>query len=67
MACLSLQEHDQLVRQRTCNPMFGFRGFFESDINFAPTFKYDPYSTSYDTSEKRRVPAYCDRVSVLNK
>ncbi|KAJ3415822.1 hypothetical protein HDV05_004095 [Chytridiales sp. JEL 0842] len=57
-----LMDYDQLIRQMTSNSLFGFRGFNEAPINFAPTFKYDPFTTSYDTSEKKRVPAYCDRI-----
>ena len=29
---------------------------------FAPTFKYDKSSSNYDTSQKRRVPSWTDRV-----
>jgi hypothetical protein len=39
-----------------------FQGMREGFIKFAPTYKFDRGSQVYDTSEKRRVPAYCDRV-----
>jgi phosphatidylinositol-bisphosphatase len=39
-----------------------FKNFFEGDINFAPTYKYDLFSDDYDTSEKCRAPAWTDRV-----
>lgn len=31
-------------------------------MNFDPTYKYDDNSDIYDTSEKNRIPAWCDRV-----
>lgn len=39
-----------------------FKGYTEGKINFEPTYKYDVGTDTYDTSEKRRAPAYCDRV-----
>lgn len=33
-------------------------------MNFAPTFKYDDHSDTYDTSKKNRTPAWCDRILI---
>ncbi|KAH6566030.1 hypothetical protein BASA60_009682 [Batrachochytrium salamandrivorans] len=57
-----LWENDQLRRQKSLNPSFGLRDFEEAALSFAPTFKYKRGTTLYDTSEKMRIPAYCDRI-----
>ncbi|KAL9129500.1 MAG: hypothetical protein Q9217_002060 [Psora testacea] len=57
-----LLERDQLLVSRRRNPAFRLRTFRESPISFAPTYKYDVGSDRYDTSEKRRAPAWCDRI-----
>ncbi|KAI9351494.1 Endonuclease/exonuclease/phosphatase [Obelidium mucronatum] len=57
-----LLEHDQLTIQLKTNPQFSLRAFSEGPIAFAPTFKYNLNSNEYDTSEKKRVPAWCDRI-----
>ncbi|KAF8632419.1 hypothetical protein AX17_004860 [Amanita inopinata Kibby_2008] len=58
----NLLAYDQLLREIKNNRACRFRGFSEGSIMFAPTYKYDPRSNEYDTSEKRRSPAWCDRV-----
>ena len=57
-----LLERDQLLLSRRKNPGFRLRAFQESPITFAPTYKYNLHSDDYDSSEKRRSPAWCDRV-----
>ncbi|KAI0759751.1 DNase I-like protein [Trametes elegans] len=54
--------HDQLRKEMKFNRGFRLRTFSEGPLNFAPTYKYDRRSDEYDTSEKARTPAWCDRV-----
>ncbi|KAF8075794.1 Endonuclease/exonuclease/phosphatase [Lyophyllum atratum] len=58
----SLYPHDQLLREIKFNRACRFRGFSEGQLTFPPTYKYDPRTDEYDTSEKRRSPAWCDRI-----
>ncbi len=39
-----------------------FFEFQEQPITFNPSFKYDVGTDTFDTSEKRRAPSYCDRI-----
>ena len=57
-----LLERDQLLVSRRRNPNFALRALHEDVVTFAPTYKYDIRSDEYDTSEKRRSPAWCDRI-----
>ena len=57
-----LLERDQLLLSKKKNPGFRLRAFQESPIKFAPTYKYNVNTDDYDTSEKRRAPAWCDRI-----
>lgn len=57
-----LLAYDQLKRQVVKNPGFRLRSFTEHNITFPPTYKYDPGTDRYDTSDKQRAPAWCDRI-----
>ncbi|WEW60112.1 Inositol-1,4,5-trisphosphate 5-phosphatase 1 [Emydomyces testavorans] len=39
-----------------------FQYYSEGPITFPPTYRYDNGTDVYDTSEKRRIPAWCDRI-----
>ncbi|KAG0243878.1 hypothetical protein BGW41_001067 [Actinomortierella wolfii] len=56
----TLLKHDQLVTQKILNKTF--QEFEEGPISFPPTYKFDVGTDTYDTSEKRRVPSYTDRI-----
>ena len=42
-----LQANDQLVKQKKEKKCF--KGFHEGEINFKPTYKYDPGTDNWDT------------------
>ncbi|PYI28093.1 DNase I-like protein [Aspergillus indologenus CBS 114.80] len=55
-----LYDNDQLNLQMLAGRAFHF--YTEGPITFPPTYKYDIGNDHYDTSEKARIPAWCDRV-----
>lgn len=55
-----LIDNDQLSMMLPIDPTF--RGLIEGPLTFRPTYKYDLYSDMYDTSYKRRIPAWTDRI-----
>ncbi|KAJ1463577.1 Endonuclease/exonuclease/phosphatase [Pelagophyceae sp. CCMP2097] len=56
----ALEFSDQLTRERAARR--AFCGFAEGRVAFAPTFKYDKQAGTYDSSKKRRVPSWTDRI-----
>ncbi|KAL5209852.1 hypothetical protein ABZP36_005475 [Zizania latifolia] len=65
----TLLEHDQL-RSEVVSEGGAFRGWNEGAVTFSPTYKYYPNSDTYcgggaqgrRKGEKRRAPAWCDRI-----
>lgn len=55
-----LLESDQLRRQMAAKNCF--HNFQEGAIRFQPSYKYNTGTDQWDSSEKRRPPAWCDRV-----
>uniref|UniRef100_A0A7S3JQC5 Inositol polyphosphate-related phosphatase domain-containing protein n=1 Tax=Aureoumbra lagunensis TaxID=44058 RepID=A0A7S3JQC5_9STRA len=55
-----LSKYDELTQQIQAEA--SFTGFIEPPISFPPTYKFDPGTTQYDTSKKRRVPSWTDRI-----
>uniref|UniRef100_A0A5K3EZL7 IPPc domain-containing protein n=2 Tax=Mesocestoides corti TaxID=53468 RepID=A0A5K3EZL7_MESCO len=56
----SLMKYDQL--KKAMDEELVFHDFKEGEITFPPTFKFDKGTTNYDSSKKRRVPSYTDRI-----
>ena len=57
-----LLEKDQLKTTQKTDPIIG--KFYEAPIKFNPTYKFNKDSEVYDTSAKKRVPSYTDRILV---
>lgn len=57
-----LYKHDQLNKQLQENANFALIDFKEAELMHDPTFKYDIGTQNYDSSEKQRIPAWCDRI-----
>ena len=57
-----LQHKDQLAAAMATGAAFAH--YAEAPIRFPPTYKFDRNCDVYDTSEKRRVPSWTDRVLV---
>jgi hypothetical protein len=52
--------HDQLRRGILDGTIF--QSFSEAEVDFGPTYKFDVGTDNFDTSSKRRTPAYTDRI-----
>ncbi|CAH8595015.1 unnamed protein product [Schistosoma intercalatum] len=57
---VSLLKNDELSKEMNSRKIF--QGFREHKITFPPTYKFDINYQTYDSSEKYRIPAYCDRI-----
>ncbi|KAG0465609.1 hypothetical protein HPP92_019773 [Vanilla planifolia] len=58
-----LREKDQLRAEMRSGKIF--QGLREGQITFPPTYKFQrhqPGLSGYDSSEKKRIPAWCDRI-----
>ncbi|XP_048876937.1 phosphatidylinositol polyphosphate 5-phosphatase type IV isoform X2 [Brienomyrus brachyistius] len=55
-----LLQYDQLAKEMRDGSIF--KGFQEAPINFLPTYKFDIGCDVYDTTSKKRIPSYTDRV-----
>lgn len=55
-----LYGNDQLNLQMVAGRTFPF--YSEARITFPPTYKFDNGTDNYDSSEKARIPAWCDRI-----
>ncbi|XP_068608647.1 phosphatidylinositol 4,5-bisphosphate 5-phosphatase A [Brachionichthys hirsutus] len=55
-----LWERDQLNMAKTTESIL--EGFIEGALKFPPTYKFDVGTNTYDTSAKKRKPAWTDRI-----
>ncbi|KAJ4702823.1 Type II inositol polyphosphate 5-phosphatase [Melia azedarach] len=58
-----LRERDQLRAEMEAGNVF--QGMREADIKFPPTYKFERHQAGlagYDSGEKKRIPAWCDRI-----
>lgn len=55
-----LQDNDQLNIERKAGNLAV--GYEEGKIEFIPTYRYNPGTCAFDTSRKRRIPGWTDRI-----
>lgn len=56
----SLEKADELRSQQKAGK--AFVEYAEGKLTFPPTYKFDKGTDIYDTSKKKRAPAWCDRI-----
>jgi len=56
----TLLSYDQLNQSKGASDIL--EKYQEGGITFLPTYKYDTYSNTYDSSKKQRVPSWTDRI-----
>ena len=65
---LNLLKCDQLkFEKKKLNENPFTKGFIEGDITFLPTFKYYPNQNEFDIKNKRKLPAWTDRILYLKR
>ena len=60
LSTVPLHEKDQLRCEMKLNNVFA--NYSEPAIDFMPTYKFDPKTDNYDTSDKLRTPSWTDRI-----
>lgn len=55
-------ENDQMKREKEQKAQEYLIRYSEAPITFPPSYSFDPGSDNYDSSEKQRVPSWCDRI-----
>ena len=60
MSIVPLHEKDQLRCEMKLE--HAFTNYEEAAINFRPTYKFDLFTETYDTSDKARTPSWTDRI-----
>ena len=58
----ALAKQDQCSKERVAGRVFQEPRLYEGPLAFPPTYKFDKGTSTYDSSEKKRIPAWCDRV-----
>lgn len=56
-ALFKLDELTQQIEEQAA-----FDGYIEAPLSFPPTYKYDKGTDTFDSSKKRRVPSWTDRI-----
>jgi phosphatidylinositol-bisphosphatase len=66
MQLLALNMHEVMVNNDqlkwSINESLSFKNFIEAPLHFKPTYRFDVGTSNYDTSAKKRIPAWCDRI-----